>query len=84
MVLVPHLYMSAGRTRRTFDVPAFQYAVSAGRRFSFKEQTSFNSMAVVTICSDLGSQKIQSLTDSTVTPSIRYEVMGPDAMILVF
>ena len=31
-----------------------------------------------------GPQKIQSLTDSTVTPSIRYEVMGPDAMILVF
>ena len=41
-------------------------------------------MAAVTICSDLGAQKIKSLTDSTVTPSIRYEVMGPDAMILVF
>ena len=43
-----------------------------------------NVMAAVTICSDLGAQKIKSLTDSTVTPSIRYEVMGPDAMILVF
>ena len=41
-------------------------------------------MAVVTICSDLGAQKLKSATVSTVSPSISYEVMGPDAMILVF
>ena len=29
-------------------------------------------------------KKIKSLTVSTVTPSIRHEVMGLDAMILVF
>ena len=29
-------------------------------------------------------KKIKSLIVSTVTPSIYYEVMGPDAMILVF
>ena len=36
-------------------------------------------------CSDFGApQKIKSATVSTVSPSICYEVMGPDAMILVF
>ena len=41
-------------------------------------------MAVVTICNDFGAPKIKSLTVSTVSPSICYQVMGPDAMILVF
>ena len=41
-------------------------------------------MAEVIICSDFGAQKIKSDTVSTVSPSISYEVMGPDAMILVF
>ena len=38
-------------------------------------------MAVVTICSDFGVQKIKSLI---LSPSICHEVMGLDAMILVF
>ena len=38
-------------------------------------------MATVTICSDSGAQKIKS---ATVSPPICHEVMGPDAMILVF
>ena len=37
-----------------------------------------------TIHSDLGAQNIKSDTVSTVSPSISHEVMGPDAMILVF
>ena len=41
-------------------------------------------MAAVTICSDFGAQKIKSDTVSTVSPSISYEVMGPDAMIFIF
>ena len=41
-------------------------------------------MAAVTVFSDLGPQKIKSLTVSTVYPSICHEVMGQDAMILVF
>jgi len=41
-------------------------------------------MAAVTICSDFGTKKIKSLTVSTVSPFICHEVMGPDAMILVF
>ena len=51
-----------------------------------KEQASFNFMAAVTIYSDFEAQenKIKSVTVSIVSPSIFYEVMGPDAMILVF
>ena len=45
---------------------------------------SFNFMAAVTIYSDFGAPKIKSLTVSTVSSSICHEVMGPDAMILVF
>ena len=42
-------------------------------------------MVAVTICSDFGApSKIKSVTVCTVSPSICYEVMGPDAMILVF
>ena len=41
-------------------------------------------MAAVTICSDFGVPKVKSDTVSTVSPSISHEVMGPDAMILVF
>ena len=41
-------------------------------------------MAVVTICSDFGAQKMKSVTVSTISPSICHEVMGLDAMTLVF
>ena len=34
--------------------------------------------------SDFGAKNIKSDTVSTVSPSISHEVMGPDAMILVF
>ena len=43
-----------------------------------------NFMAAVTICSDFGAQNIKSATVSTVSPSICHEVMGLDAMSLVF
>ena len=41
-------------------------------------------MAAITIGSDFGAQNIKSDTVSTVSPPISHEVMGPDAMILVF
>ena len=44
---------------------------------------SFNFMAAVTIYNDFGGQE-DKVTVSTVSPSIYYEVMKPDAMILVF
>ena len=52
--------------------------------FSSKEQASFNFMAAVTIRSDFGAQKIKAVTVSIVSPSICREVIGTDAMILVF
>ena len=45
---------------------------------------SFNFIAAVTICSDFGAQENKSVTVSIVSPSIYHEVMGLDAMILVF
>ena len=39
-------------------------------------------MAAITILSDFGAQ--ESVTVSTFSPSICHEVMGPDAMFLVF
>jgi len=42
-----------------------------------------NFMAAITICSDFGAQK-SKVWHFSVSPSISHEVMGPDAMILVF
>ena len=47
----------------------------------FKEQASFNFMAAVTSTVILEPPKIKSVT---VFPIYSHEVMGPDAMILVF
>ena len=41
-------------------------------------------MAAVTIYSVFGAPKIKSLTVSIVSPPISHEVMGSDAMTLVF
>ena len=41
-------------------------------------------MAALTICSDFGAPKIKSLTVSIVSSSICHEMIGLDAMILVF
>ena len=46
-----------------------------------------NFMAALTICSDFGApppKQIKSVTVSTISSSICHEVVGPDAMILVF
>ena len=66
------------------NVSAFYYAVKVGHIFSSKEQMSSTFMAAITICSDFGAQKMMSDTVSIVSPPICHEVMGPDAMILVF
>ena len=41
-------------------------------------------MAAVTICSDFGAQENNVSHYFIVSPSIFHDVMGPDAMILVF
>ena len=55
-----------------------------GHNFSSKEEASFYFMDAVTICSGFGAPRITSLPASPVCPSICHEVMGPDAMTLVF
>ena len=80
-------YMTAGKTialtRRTFVgkvmSPLFNMLSRLLIAFSSKEQASFNFMAAVTICSDFGAPKIQSLI---VSPSICHEVRGPDLSFL--
>ena len=54
-----------------------------GGNFSSKEQASFNFMAAVTACNDLGAPKNKVCHVSIVSPSNCPEVMGPVAMILV-
>ena len=50
--------------------------------FPFKQQVSFNFMAAGTIKSDFGAQ--ENKICHCFHPSISHEVMGLDAMILVF
>ena len=45
---------------------------------------SFNSLAAVIVHSDFGAQENKVNTISIVSPSICHEVMGLDAMILIF
>ena len=58
-----HPYMTTGKTialtRQTFvgKVMSLHFNVLVGHNFSPKEQVSFNFMAAVTICSDLGAPK---------------------------
>ena len=92
MVQHSHLHMTTGKTialtKQTFVGKLMSQRFNMLSRlvhsFSSKEQASFNFMAVVTICSDFGAQKIKTDTVSIVYPSTGHEVMGPDAMILVF
>ena len=41
-------------------------------------------MTTVTVYSDFETQENESATVSTFSPSIYHEMVGPDAMILVF
>ena len=66
------------------NVSAFQYAVQVCHSFSSKEQASFNFMAAVTVCSDFGAQENKSVAVSIFSSSLCHEVLGLDAMILVF
>ena len=75
-------------TRQTFfgKVMSLLFNVLSRLVITFLPRSKhLNFMAAVTICSDFGAPpKIKSVTVSTVYPSISHEVMGPDAMILVF
>ena len=62
----------------------FSMLSSIGHSFSFKEQVSFHFMAAVTVCSDLGVQENIVCHSFHCSPIYWYEVMGLDAVILVF
>ena len=66
------------------NVSAFQYTVQICHSLSSKEHVSFNFIATVTICRFLKAPKMKSVTVSTFSPSVCYEVMELYAMILVF
>ena len=85
-----HLYMTTGKTialtRQTFVSKVmcliFNMLPRLVNSFSSKEQASLDFMAAVTIHRDFGAQ--EKVTVSIVSPSICHEMMGLDAMILVF
>ena len=86
-----HPYMTTGKTialtRWTFvgKVKSLLFSMLSRLVITFlpNRKYFFTFMAAVTICSDFGDHQ-KSLTVSTVSQSICHEVMGLDAMILVF
>ena len=91
MVQLPRLYKTTGKTiiltRWTFvgQVISLVFNVLSMLVIAFfpKEQGSFNFVVAVTDRSNFGAQE-KSVTLSTFSPSMCHEVMGPDALILVF
>ena len=88
IVQLSHPYMTTGKTialtRWTFVgkvVSAFYYAVITFLPRSKRLLISWLQSPSVVI---FGPPKIKSVTVSVVSPSICHEVMGPDAIILVF
>ena len=91
IVQLSHPYMTTGKTialtRRTCvgKVMSLPFNMLSRLVITFLPRSKhLNFMAAITICSDFGAQTNKSDTVSTVSPSICREVMGPDAMILVF
>ena len=95
MVQLSHPYMTTGKTIaltiQTFFGKVISLFFNMLSRFAIAflpRSKCLNFRAAVTLCSDfaviLESKKIKSVTVSTVSPSVCYEVMGLDAVILVF
>ena len=92
MVLLSHLYMTTGKTivltRWTFVAKwclCFLICCLGYHSFSSREQESSNFMTAVTVHRDFGAQE-NNICNCFFhfLPSIWHEVMGLDAMILVF
>ena len=73
IVQLSHPYMTTGKT----------IALTIWT-FLSKEQTSSNFMAAVIVCSDSGAQENKIYHCFHFSPIICHEMMGPDALILVF
>ena len=92
IVQLSHPYMATGKTipltRWTFVAKVMSLLFNMLSRlvivFSSKEQASFNFMAAVTICSDFGAPQNKFCHCFNFSQSVCHEVMGLDAMILVF
>ena len=91
MLQLSHLYMTNGKTIaltiQTFISKVMSLLFNILSRFviAFLPRSKcLNFMAAVTTCSDFGAQEINSVIVSIFYPSICREVMGPDAMIVVF
>ena len=92
MVQLSHPYMNPGETialtRQTFVGNAMSLLFSMLSKlfnsFSSKGQVSFNFMVAGTICSGFGAKGKKVCHCFHCLPSICHELMGPDAMILVF
>ena len=91
IVQLSHPYTTTGKTialtRWTFVGKVMFLLFNmlcVGHNFSSKEQESFNFMAAVMNHSDFGALKIKSVTVSIASPPLCHEVMGLEAMILVF
>ena len=92
IVLLSHPYMTAGKTialtRRTFIGKVMSLLFNMLSRLVITFLPRSKRLLISWLQSPsaviLEPQKIKSDTVSTVSPSISHEVMGPDAMILVF
>ena len=92
IVQLSHPYMTTGKTialtRWTSVGKAMSLLFNMLSRlvitFLPRSKCLFNFMAAVTVHSDFGAPTIKSVTVFIVAPSICHEVMGPDAMKLVF
>ena len=91
-VQLPHPYVTTGKTialtRRTFVGKVMSLLLNMLSRLDITFLTRSKHLLISWLQSPssviLEPPKIKSDTVSTVSPSICHEVMGPDAMILVF
>ena len=92
MVQLSHPYMTTGKTialvRWTFVGEVMSMLFNMLSRFLIVFLPRSNHLLISWLQSPsaviLEPRKIKSDTISTVSPSISYEVMGPDAMIFIF
>ena len=92
IVQLSHPYMTTGKTialtRWTFVCKVLSLLFNMLSRFVIaflpRSQHLLISWLQSPSAGTLEPKKIKSVTVSTVSPSIYHEVMGPDAMILVF
>ena len=92
IVQLSHPYMTTGKnialTRQTFDDKVMSLLFNTLSRLIITFLPRSKCLLISWLQSPptviLEPRKIKSATDSTVSPSISHEVVGPDAMILLF